>query len=55
MIPFILIGVGLFIIGGVIHFTIWWWKRLKTKENTINRDIKKFSLKNDWPPNPPTE
>jgi ABC-type spermidine/putrescine transport system permease subunit II len=43
MIPFILLGVGLFILFGVIHFTMWWWKRFKTKGiGAINRDIKNF-------------
>lgn len=43
MIPFILLGVGLAILLGMVHFTMWWYRRFKTKKNdTINRDIKNF-------------
>ena len=35
MIPFLLIGLGLFISYGVIHFTFWWLRRLKTKRNRL--------------------
>jgi ABC-type spermidine/putrescine transport system permease subunit II len=33
MIPFILLGLGLFILFGVIHFTMWWWRRLRANGN----------------------
>jgi len=32
MIPFALVGLGLVISFGVIHFTMWWWRRLKWKK-----------------------
>jgi predicted membrane protein len=55
MIPFILLGLGLTILFGVVHFTMWWYRRLKTKKNdAINRDIKNF-FKNDSSPQPPRE
>jgi hypothetical protein len=31
MIPFALIGLGLFIIFGMVHFTMWWIRRLKKR------------------------
>jgi hypothetical protein len=61
MIPFILIGLGLFIGVGMVHFTMWMIKRRRggrrragKKQLTINRDIK-ISLKNDFPPQPPAK
>lgn len=37
MIPFALIGIGLVIGIGMIHFTMWWVRRLKIKIKRYDR------------------